>query len=565
MIGKIINDRYRLDAELGHGGMGAVYKGYDQQLEREVAIKVLNQALFGDKERDQLIHEARMIARLKHPNIVSVYDVGEFENSPYFVMEFVDGNSLRDLKPGDTDEIIRICIHICRGLEHAHENGIVHRDLKPENVLLEKDGTVKLVDFGIARSDVTRFTSAGNIAGTVNYLAPEIAKGEAVDGRADLYSLGVMLYELTTGQLPLTADSLVGVISKHLFEDPAPPNETNPDLPLELNELIIRLLSKDPDERPSTASELLVILKAGESGQLEEGAARISSQTPPTDLPPLHNLTLQASSFIGREEELNEIGGLLRDPTSRLVTLVGIGGIGKTRLATHVAWDALDIFPHGVWMVELASLTEAGFLPQQVASLFGVSAQEAREGQDETVVLVDYLKDKELLLVIDNCEHLVEACAKFADTLLKGCPHVKLLATSREDLRIPGETVFHVSPMGLPPDELPVEHLHAYEAIGLFVERAESARRGFEFTADNSAAVTQICRQLDGIPLAIELAAARVKVIAPQQIAERLQDRFKHQATPSKSSFSLQVSRTSSTSSIVPDNFPRISCNPPAR
>ena len=208
MIGKTINDRYRLDAEIGHGGMGAVYKGHDQEIERDVAIKVLNQTLFGKAERDRLIHEAKMIAKLKHPNIVSVHDVGEFEGSPFFVMEYVEGGSLRDLEPGDLDEIIRICIQICQGLKHAHENGIIHRDLKPENVLLEKDGRVKLVDFGIARSDVTRFTSAGNIAGTVNYMAPEIAKGEEVDGRADLYSLGVMLYELTTGQLPLTADSL---------------------------------------------------------------------------------------------------------------------------------------------------------------------------------------------------------------------------------------------------------------------------------------------------------------------------------------------------------------------
>ncbi len=257
MISKTINDRYRLDAELGHGAMGAVYKCHDLKLERDVAIKVLNQTLFDKNERDRLIHEAKVIARFKHPNIVSVHDVGEFEGSPFFVMEYVDGGSLRDLQPRDLDDILRIFVQICQGLEGAHENGVVHRDLKPENVLLEKDGRVKLVDFGIARSDVTRFTSAGNIAGTVNYMAPEIAKGEEVDGRADLYSLGVMLYELTTGALPLTADSLVAVISKHLFEEPVPPNETNPDLPLGLNDLILSLLSKDPDERPSSAKELL--------------------------------------------------------------------------------------------------------------------------------------------------------------------------------------------------------------------------------------------------------------------------------------------------------------------
>jgi non-specific serine/threonine protein kinase len=527
MIGKVINDRYRLDAELGHGGMGAVYKGHDQELERDVAIKVLNQALFGKKERDQLIHEAKVIARLKHPNIVSVHDVGEYENSPFFVMEFIEGGSLRDIQPSDLDEIIHICIQICKGLEHAHENGIIHRDLKPENVLLEKDGRVKLVDFGIARSDVTRFTSAGNITGTVNYLAPEIAKGEDVDGRADLYSLGVMLYELTTGQLPLTADSLVAVISKHLFEEPVPPNETNPDLPLNINDLILSLMSKDPDERPHSARELLQILEASEFGLIYEKTAEITSRTPTTDASPSHNLTAQPSTFIGREEELTQIGELLADTNCRLVTLVGIGGIGKTRLATQSAIKELDNHTDGVWLVELASLTEVDFLPQQVASVLGVSAQEAREGYSETDVLVDYLREKSLLLVIDNCEHLVEACAEFAEVLLKGCPKVKLLATSREDLRIPGETVFHVSPMELPPDETSVDTLETYEAIQLFIERAAASRQGFKLTRENGEALAQICRQLDGIPLAIELAAARVKVITPEQIAERLDDRFK--------------------------------------
>lgn len=526
MIGKVINDRYRLDAELGHGGMGVVYRGHDQELERDVAIKVLNQALFGEKERDRLIHEAKMIARLKHPNIVSVHDVGEFENAPFFVMEYIDGTSIRDVEPGDLDEIIQICIQICQGLEHAHENGIIHRDLKPENVLFERDGRVKLVDFGIARSDVTQVTNAGTIAGTVNYMAPEIAKGEDVDGRADLYSLGVMLYELTTGQLPLTADSLVAVISKHLFEEPVPPNETNPDLPLNINDLILSLMSKDPDERPYSAGELLQILESTEFGLIDEKAAEIPSPKPTTDASPSHNLTAQPSTFIGREEELTQIGELLADANCRLVTLVGIGGIGKTRLATQSAIRALDSHADGVWMVELASLTEADFLPQQVASVLRVSAQEAREGYSETDVLVDYLREKSLLLVIDNCEHLVEACAEFAETLLRGCPQVKLLATSREDLRIPGETVFHVSPLELPPDETPGDPLGTYEAIQLFVERAAAARRGFKLTRENGGALAQICRQLDGIPLAIELAAARVKVITPEQIAERLEDRF---------------------------------------
>lgn len=526
MIGKVINDRYHLIEELGRGGMGSVFKAFDQDLQREVAIKFLNQALFDRQERNRLIHEARLIAKLKHPNIVSVFDVGEFENFPYFVMEFVSGDSLRDRKISDLYAIRQICIQICQGIDHAHTNGIIHRDLKPENVLLDSDGRVKIADFGIAHSDVTLITETGTLSGTVNYMAPEIVKGDSFDGRADLYSLGVILYELTTGQLPFTADTMVAVISKHLFEEPVPPIEINPDLPPDFNQLILSLLSKDPNERPSSAAELIQFLDFGDTSPLTWTSPGTLSQIPSLDVSPPHNLTNFPSSFIGRREDLDNIGAMLSDEQSRLITLVGIGGIGKTRLATQAAMNALRDYADGVWMMELASLTEPDLLPQQAASVLGVSAQEAREGYGETDVLVDYLRDKDMLLVIDNCEHLIQASALFADSLLKGCPQIKLLATSREDLRIPGESIYHVSPMQLPGDDTSIDQLISYEAIDLFTERAIAARHDFQLTGENSAAVIQICRRLDGIPLAIELAAARVKILSPEQIAERLQDRF---------------------------------------
>ena len=262
LISVTLQDRYRLDAVLGKGGMGTVYRGHDLKLKRDVAVKVLDRALFEAGERERFIHEAQVIAKLKHPNIVAVHDVGEYGDSPFFVMELVEGGSLHELRPDDLDEIVAICREVCKGLGHAHENGIVHRDLKPENVLIDRDGTPKLVDFGIARSDVSRFTREGHITGTVSYLAPEIAKGEAIDGRTDLYSLGVMLYELTTGQLPFSADDPIAVITKHLHEQVVHPNEINAEIPEGLNNLIVWLLHKEPDDRPSSAEVIIEMLAA---------------------------------------------------------------------------------------------------------------------------------------------------------------------------------------------------------------------------------------------------------------------------------------------------------------
>jgi len=525
MIGEVINHRYRLDALLGHGGMGAVYRGFDLQLERNVALKLLNQVVFTGQDMEQLTGEARLIASLQHPNIVSIFDIGEIGGAPFFVLEFVDGGSLRDYTGDDFADQTRISIQICAGLGYAHEKGIIHRDLKPENLLIDQKGQVKIADFGIARSAGNRFTSEGLITGTASYIAPEVIKGEAVDHRADLYSLGMVMYELYTGQLPFQVHNLVELLNKQISEEVPPPQEIAPAIPGILNDLILALLVKNPANRPANAFEVKRTLEA-----------LLRSQETPTTPPakvskPVaasnHNLPAQASSFIGRQDDLSQIHKCLQDAARRLITLVGPGGIGKTRLATQAAYQALDSFPDGVWMIELAPLTEAGLLPQHVASVFGVSAQEARPGQGETEVLVDYLQDKDLLLVIDNCEHLVEACARLVDTLLKGCPRIKVLATSREDLRIPGENLYQVQPLDLPQETAPLESFSNAEAVQLFLDRASATRHDFHLGPDNITAVYQICSQLDGIPLAIELAAARIKLLNATEIASRLGDRFK--------------------------------------
>lgn len=251
----------------------------------------------------------------------------------------------------------------------------------------------------------------------------------------------------------------------------------------------------------------------------------------PSGFPPLrslsvlpNNLPIQLTSFIGREQEVREVARRLR--SIRLLTLTGAGGIGKTRLAIQVAAEVLAEFKDGVWLVELASLTDPALVPQAVAAILGVREQ---FGRPLVETLSDYLRPRTALLVVDNCEHLVAACAQLAQNLLVVCPHVKIIATSREALGVPGESVRPVPPLSLPEDsqDLDVEGLSQYESIQLFLERAVGAFPSFRLTPRNARALVQVCARLDGIPLAIEMAAARLKALSVEQIADRLDDTFR--------------------------------------
>jgi non-specific serine/threonine protein kinase len=251
---------------------------------------------------------------------------------------------------------------------------------------------------------------------------------------------------------------------------------------------------------------------------MEDGAVSKHFTTSPNNLP------LQLNRFIGRERELTAVRGLLL--TSRLLTLAGAGGSGKTRLALQVATDLLEEFEHGVWWVELAALSDPLLVSQAVASALGIP-----ERADRTLAeaLADVLRPRHLLLVLDNCEHLLAGCAQLIETLLRTCSQLRVLVTSREPLTISGETVWLVLPLRVPDTYHlpPVEGLLTYEAVELFTERARSVRPSFTLTPENASAVVQVCRRLDGIPLAIELAAARLRALSVEQILARLDDIYR--------------------------------------
>lgn len=251
----------------------------------------------------------------------------------------------------------------------------------------------------------------------------------------------------------------------------------------------------------------------------------LATAQPDNGLKPCHNLPQLLSSFIGRHKEVGEIKKLIVEDKVRVLTLVGTGGCGKTRLSLQVAAEVLDHFRDGVWFIELAPLTDPALIPQTIALALGLAE---RNGKSFNATLQDYLRTRQLLLVLDNCEHLIEECARVVETLLHASSRVQILASSREAFCINGETIFRVPSLSLPDPHmlLDLNALPGYEAVALFLERARVSNPHFTLTQNNAAAVAELCSQLDGIPLALELAAARIGVLTVDQIVERLNARF---------------------------------------
>ncbi|NUR75822.1 MAG: Stk1 family PASTA domain-containing Ser/Thr kinase [Thermoleophilia bacterium] len=261
LINRTFDERYVIKRKLGSGGMADVYLAEDQELGRSVALKLLNDRHAADDQFvERFRREAQSAAGLNHPNIVSIFDRGRAEGTYYIAMEFLDGRTLKELLVRNGPTPIPIAIDYTRqiigALSFAHRNGIVHRDIKPHNIVVGSDGRLKVTDFGIARSGASQMTEAGSIVGTAQYLSPEQARGAPVDPRSDLYSLGIVLYEMLTGQVPFTGDTPVEIAMKHLSQIPEPPSKLRPEVPHDLDAVVMRALAKDPDQRYGSAEEL---------------------------------------------------------------------------------------------------------------------------------------------------------------------------------------------------------------------------------------------------------------------------------------------------------------------
>lgn len=511
-------DRYRIERELGAGGMATVYLADDLRHQRRVAIKVLRPELAAAVGAERFLREITTTAGLRHPHILPLYDSGEHAGVLYYVMPFVEGESLRHRLDREAqlpvEEALRLADEIADALEYAHGRGVVHRDIKPENILME-NGRAVVADFGIASAldggAGPRLTATGMALGTPFYMSPEQAGGEAVDGRTDLYALGCLLYEMLAGQPPFTGANAMAIIARHLM-DPVPDLTTvRPAVPARVTAAVERALAKTPGDRFPSVAHWREAMRAGASAPAvgsSPGDAPVIRRPPPAPATPL----------LGREAQLQGALDHLRSG-ARVLTITGVGGTGKTRFGIELFGRLQGEFPGGAAFVSLASVT----LPAEVMATISTALDIAEaQGRSALEAVATVVGERRVLLVLDNLEQVVDAAGDIA-TLVARCPGLQVVATSRRPLKIGAEVELALPPLELPEDgATSVAELQECPSVALFTQRAQRVKPDFSLSPANAAAVAGICRSLDGLPLALELAAARVRVLEPGALLQRL-------------------------------------------
>lgn len=526
---------YSLLRLLGRGGFAEVYLGQHIYLHSLAAIKIL-QIVLSDENMELFVKEARTLASLTHPHIIHVLDFAVENGTPFLVMEYASSGSLRQRHPQGlslpSETIISYVRQMASALQYAHDQRLIHRDVKPENMLLGSDNNVLLSDFGLALPTFQNVSLSTQVmepamAGTTMYLAPEQLQGKPQPA-SDQYSLGIVVYEWLCGKRPFYGSPLE-IAVQHISSPPPPLHDQLPGISPTIEETVMRSIAKDPQQRFASVQDFATAFERAYRYLLLPQ----SSFTPAEEIEAIENVLKPGpmwkvptafTPLVGRNKEVADICTLLKNPEVHLVTLLGTGGIGKTRLSYQVAREVQTYFTDGVCFVHLASVNEPDLVIPTIAQELGI--QEI--GQPIFQQIKAALHNKHFLLLLDNFEQVVTT-APLIEELLANCPRLKILVTSREVLHIDAEHVFSVPPLGIPDlNQLSEdEMITQYPAIALFLQRAQAVLPTFQLTKTNARTIAEICVRMDGLPLAIELAAARIKLLPPQDLLERLSQPLK--------------------------------------
>jgi predicted ATPase/Tfp pilus assembly protein PilF len=495
---------------VGRGAFGDVFRARDVRLDREVALKMLSRQSSDPLVEGEAVREARLLARVNHPNVVTVYGADRIEGRVGIWMEFLRGETLEQIRKErgvlDACEAALVGIDICRALSAVHAAGIAHRDVKLTNVMRVQDGRIVLMDFGLGREadpgGRRRRSRTQTLSGTPLFMAPEVLRGGREDSRSDLYSLGVVLFALVTGGLPVEAASFSELIAKHDRDEIRRARDLIPDLPVAFARVLDCLLAPDPGDRFASADDA--------ERALVQCVERPASRSPVND-GVSHRLPGEMDAFVGRERDLAELGErLLGD--ERLVTLLGAGGMGKTRLVVRFGWQSLGKWPGGVWFSDLTEARSAEDIASAVAASLGVVLVKGDPIGQLGHAIAGHGR---CLMICDNFEQVTGDAGATVGQWLESAGEARFLVTSRERLNVRGEGVQDVEP------------LQPESGAELFVDRARRQQRGFEPEGSEAEAVEEVVRLTEGIPLAIELAAARVRVMSVGVLAKRMRERFR--------------------------------------
>lgn len=577
--------QYELLERFASGGMAEVHfarlrgaRGFSRLL----AIKRLLPIHSQDASLvSMFLDEARLAAMLLHPNIVQVLDLGELDGEYFIAMELVDGphlgalyaHGLREGRPLPIPLSVYAVAQAADGVHYAHDRvdpltgralAIVHRDMSPHNIIVSRYGDVKVADFGIAHAAIHQVrTEHGVIKGKLGYLAPEQCLGQPVDRRTDVFALGIVLYETLTGRRLYHGGKDMDVMRRIVHEEPLPPSLINPDVDANLGEIALRALRKEPGHRYQSAGQLgdalLAWLQAAQSGDMrsqlgfwvstyaadvwmpaEQRASKWQAEREAAT-PPLEpratapaagetfalrerpaSLEREPDPFIGRRTELDALADHVKSG-ARLITLSGPAGVGKSRLARRFVRRVTEPFTEGgTWVCEVGERDSVGGLCVAVGRTLNVTL--GGHGEPSEVQLGRALQGRgAVLLVLDDCERLVEPAAGVVQSWLQAAPLLTIIATSRRRLAIPGELVMDVEPLRAPTGD---HDISSSPAVHLFVARVRAVRPDYRLASAEAPVVAEIVRQLDGLPLAIELAAARMGVLGARELLERLNERF---------------------------------------